>query len=224
MSNNVAEQSAAIKSIFSYQFLIMKTKLLLFIFSAMVFASCSTAYKSGQTPDDLYYSKPKAIETSVRTKTKDEVYENRQIRMAAYDARWRTLDDRYEYDYRYSPYSYGYNNGYYYNPYYYPYPVYSTGIKFVNPLNTTIRSANLNTYNNTINTYTPSKGSGNLKTTTVRGYNNRNNDAPPNNTYETRSYENRTYNPPVNNTNSSNTNSNTNTSSGSSIARPIKRN
>ena len=202
----------------------MRTKILLSVFSVIVSASCSTAYKTGQTPDDLYYSKAKTIErATVRTAVRDEVYEDRQIRMAAYDARWRTLDDRYEYDHRYSPYSYGYNNGYYYNPYYYPYPVYTPGIKYLSPLNTTIRSTNLNTYNNTITTYTPTKSSGNVRTIRVRDYNRNNDDVPRNNPIETRTYENRTYNPPANNTNSTNSNSNSgNTSSGSAVTRPVR--
>lgn len=202
----------------------MKTKFLLFVFSAVILASCSTAYKSGQTPDDLYYSKAKTIEkTNVRTEVRDEVYEDRQIRMAAYDPRWRSLNDRYEYDHRYSPYTYGYNNGYYYNPYYYPYTVYTPGIKYMNPLNTTIRTTNLNTYNNTITTYTPTKSSGNVRTIRIRDYN-RNNDAPRGNTPETRTYENRTYNPPANNnTNRGNSNSNSgNNSSGSPVTRPAR--
>jgi uncharacterized lipoprotein len=34
----------------------MKTKLLLLAVSVAVFSSCSTMYKTGQTPDDVYYS------------------------------------------------------------------------------------------------------------------------------------------------------------------------
>jgi hypothetical protein len=34
----------------------MKIKYLLFVCSIAVFSSCSTAYRSGQTPDDVYYS------------------------------------------------------------------------------------------------------------------------------------------------------------------------
>lgn len=197
-------------------------KIFLYFFAMIILASCSTAYKSGQTPDDLYYAKAKTIEkANVRTEVRDEIYEDRQIRMAAIDARWRTLDDRYEYDHRYSPYSYGYNNGYYYNPYYYPYPVYTPGFKYVSPLNTTIRSTNLKTYNNTITTYTPSKGAGNVRTTRVREYNRNNDDVQRNNSMETRTYENRTYNPPANNNSNSNSNSNrSNTSSGSGVIRP----
>ena len=202
----------------------MKTKLFLYLFTVMVLASCSTVYKSGQTPDDLYYAKPNE-NVIVRADVRDDI-EERQIRMAAYDARWRTLDDRYYYDYRYSPYSYGYNNGYYYNPYYHPYPVYSPGITFVNPLNTTIRSTNLKTYNKTITTYNPSKGAGNVRTTRVREYNRNNDDVPRNYPIETRTYENRTYNPPANNnSNNSNSNSNrSNSSSGSGVTRPVRGN
>jgi hypothetical protein len=205
-------------------------KTLLLILSIAALASCSTAYKSGQTPDDLYYSKSKVIvekESENRyERREDYTSEDRQIRMAIHDPRWRNLDYDYDYDCRYSPYAYGYNYGYYYNPFYYPYPVYSAGVKYVNPKNTTIRKANLGGYNNTVTTYTPTKGYGTVKTTTTRRYNNSNtqntrssnNDAP---TYtETRS-ETRTYTPaPSNNSSSSGSNSSTPSSSGTTVARP----
>jgi hypothetical protein len=187
-------------------------KTLLLILSVALFASCSTAYKSGQTPDDLYYSKPKVIsEEKVEKEVRDErtVYnsEDRQIRMAIRDQRWRNLDYDYDYDYSYSPYKYGYNYGYYYNPVYYPYPVYNNTctVKYSNPKNTTIRTANLGGYNNTVTTYSNTKLGGNVKTVTVRGYNN---NQQPTRSTNTRTYETRTYNPPAP--------SNNNSSSGSS--------
>ncbi len=200
----------------------MKTILLFFLFSAIVLASCTTAYRSGQTPDDLYYSKARTVEKAhVRSEVRDEIYEDRQIRMAAYDPRWRTLDDRYDYDHRYSPYSYGYSNGYYYNPYYYPYPVYIPGFKNLQSLNTTIRTTNLNGYNNTLTTYTPTKGAGNVKTIRIKEYN-RNNDTRREYTVETRTYENRTYNPPSNNTGNNNNSNSGNNSSGAPVSRPAR--
>ncbi len=184
-------------------------KILLLILSITIFASCSTTYKSGQTPDDLYYSKPKVItETKVeRNVTYDHnVYnsENRQIRMAIRNQRWRSLDDDYDYDYKYSPYKYGYNYGYYYNPYYYPYPVYNNvcAVKYTNPKNASIRTANLGGYSNTITTYSNTKLGSNIKTIAVRGYNN--NQQP---TRSTRTYETRTYTPSAPSSSSSNSSS-----------------
>lgn len=189
-------------------------KALLLILFIAFFASCSTAYKSGQTPDDLYYSKPKAIteEKVEREVTYDHnVYNNedRQIRMAIRNQRWRTFD--YDYDYDYSPYKYGYNYGYYYNPAYYPYPVYNNvcAVKYTNPKNTTIRTANLGGYNNTVTTYSNGKLGNNVKTVTIRGFNN---NQQPSRSTSTRTYETRTYNPPAP--------SNNNSSSGSSSPAP----
>jgi hypothetical protein len=193
----------------------MKTTLL--ILSIAFFASCSTAYKSGQTPDDTYFSKPRPeAEITTRKEYREEVqpsYDDRQIRMAIRDQRWRNLDYDYDYDCRYNPYTYGYNYGYYYNPYYYPYPVYTGGVKYVNPKNTTIRSTNLSSYNNTVTTYTPSKGYSTIKTVTTRTYNNGN----TNNTYNTRpASDTRTYTP------STTTSSSSSSSTSPAVTRPAR--
>ena len=45
---------------------------------ALVFGSCTTAYKSGQTPDDVYYSPTRPQDEYVRTERRDDrrrVYE-----------------------------------------------------------------------------------------------------------------------------------------------------
>jgi hypothetical protein len=207
------------------KFKTMKT--LLLILSIAAFASCSTAYKSGQTPDDLYYSKSKVIvekESENRyERRQDYTSEDRQIRMAIHDPRWRNLDYDYDYDCHYSPYAYGYNYGYYYNPFYYPYPVYTGGVKYVNPKNTTIRTANLGAYSNTVTTYTPTKGYGTVKTIAIRGYNNSNTQNTRTTNNETRTYteprsETRTYSPAPSN-NSSNSNSST-PAQGTSVTMP----
>jgi hypothetical protein len=187
----------------------MKT-LLLILFIATL-ASCSTAYKSGQTPDDLYYSKSKVIvekESEDRYERREDYSsQDRQIRMAINDRRWRNLDYDYDYDCRYSPYVYGYNYGYYYNPFYYPYPVYAGGVKYVNPKNTTIRTSNLGGYSNTVTTYTPTKGYGTVNTTTVRRYNSSNTQNTRSTNNDTRTYteprsETRTYTPAPSNSSS----------------------
>ena len=197
-------------------------KNILLLCSIVFFASCSAVYKSGQTPDDLYYSKPKVVVVKTdRYERLDNVYEERQIRMAAIDYRWRMLDDRYDFNYSYNPYAYGYNYGYYYNPYFYPYPFFGQNAVFVNPKNTTIRKTNLASYSNTVSGYTPSKSSNSSRTNSVRGYNNSNNQTYRNNSYDTRTYnENRSYTPSSNsNSNRGNGNS-APASSGSSVPRP----
>ncbi|MEQ1554252.1 MAG: hypothetical protein ABL929_08750 [Ferruginibacter sp.] len=171
-------------------------KTLLLILSVATLAACSTAYKSGQTPDDVYFSKPKVVvESTTKYEKPVETYEDRSLRMAIHDPRWRNLDYRYDYDCSYNPYSYGYNYGYYYNPYYYPYPVYANSVKFINPKNTTIRTANLGAYTNTITTNSYTKGSNTPKVIKIRNYNN--NNSEPTRTYNDNNSNNntRTYSP-----------------------------
>ena len=88
----------------------MKTKLLLLAVSVAAFTSCSTMYKTGQTPDDVYYS-PARTYDEAQKENKEEVRneptyvytgEDRMIRMGISDTRWRNLN----YDYGYSPYDY----------------------------------------------------------------------------------------------------------------------
>ncbi|MBO9682743.1 MAG: hypothetical protein J7502_08780 [Flavisolibacter sp.] len=111
------------------------------ILLAILFASCTTAYKSGQTPDDVYYSPARPQGEYVRTERQDdsryryqddEAYrDDRYLRMKIRDRRYSGLYDDY---YSYNPYYYHYYNGrliynspwssynywnYYYNPYYY---------------------------------------------------------------------------------------------------------
>lgn len=131
----------------------MKSKFLItaFVITAII-AGCGTAYKSGQTPDDVYYSPANErsgyIEQDNNRYSRYNDREERQIRMKAYDYRWRYIDDDYDYySYRYSPYYYGYNHGYYYNPYYYPAPVYFYG-PAVNPKNHAPRMTGLGSYYN----------------------------------------------------------------------------
>ena len=203
----------------------MKNIVLLSAFTVIIFASCSTAFKSGQTPDDLYYAKRTVTEeNTVQTRrevVEEPTYEDRVIRMASYDQRWRTLDYDYDYDCHYSPYNYGYTYGYYYNPYYYTYPVYSLASTYHNPKNTTIRMVNLNSYSNTVTTYTPTKTSGNTRTYNTRGYNNTNVITPRYNTGSS-SNETRTYSPAPASSNSGSPSGNT--SSGTSTGRPARGN
>ena len=225
----------------------MNAKILLLAFSAVAFTSCSTAYKSGQTPDDVYYSPVRPADET----RKEERYntqpnytqttvEEKRIRMTIRDRRWRDLDDDYDYSYNYSPYRYcysGYNNyGYYYNPYYYSRPLYSPRTE----VNTTPRMVNLNTYKN----YTAAVTSTNPKTGSVtttyqpgKQYNNSNNNggsrignairqvitpSASSNTNSSSSNNNtRTYTPSNNNSSSSSSSSSSGSgSSGTPVARP----
>ncbi len=200
-------------------------KTLLLILSIATLASCSSTYKSGQTPDDLYYSKPK-VETEQKVREErnagryEENYEDRQIRMAIRNQRWRSLDYNNDYNCNYSPYNYGYNYGYYYNPYYYPYPVYAGGVKFVNPKNTTIRTGNLSAYNNTVSNYTNTKA-GTVKTTTSRRYYDINT-RPTRTSSDNRTYtETRTYTPTQSSSSgSSSSGGSSPQSTGTPVARP----
>jgi hypothetical protein len=113
----------------------MKSYLLL-VSLAFIFASCSTAYKTGQTPDDVYYSPERSSDEYVRVeKRNDRQYRNddnyeeeRYVRMKVRNRLYSVLDDEW---YRYDSYS-RYNTGYmsctspwnyanYWNYYYNPY-------------------------------------------------------------------------------------------------------
>jgi hypothetical protein len=131
----------------------MQSKILLVALSVAALSSCSTAYKTGQTPDDVYYSPAKVVEERKETKREEQRYEKTnsdyEITMGIRDRRWRDFRNDYEYDY--SPYNYCYsgytNHGYYYNPYYYPWAIYTTKVTYRPAVNTTPRMVNLNAYN-----------------------------------------------------------------------------
>jgi len=159
----------------------MQSKILLFALSVAAFSSCSTAYKTGQTPDDVYYSPVKVVEERKETKREEQRYEKTnndyEITMSIRDRRWRDFRDDYEYDN--SPYNYCYcnckNTGYYYNPYYYPWAIYTPTLSFKTPVNTTPRMVNLNTYNGYNTRVAVGKTNGTLNmSTTSSQYNNSN--------------------------------------------------
>ena len=211
----------------------MNLKIFLLALSAIAMSSCSTIYKNGQTPDDVYYS-PSRAATDVSQNKKEETYTprrqyaDRQIVMGIYDPRWRYFED--DYDYRYDPYHYGYTYGYYYNPYYYPSPVYISGASFVNPKNTTPRMTNLGSYNYSNMVVVNQKPGSTTLIRSARAYNNTNttqtnnfirriitpvfNPRTNNNTYQPAENSTRTYTP------STNSNSSSSGSSGTPVARP----
>lgn len=103
----------------------MKTIDLLLLSSIVIFTSCSSAYRTGQTPDDVYYSPAPAQDTYVRTDNQEEkesyAYNNStnnredmEIRRGINDPRYRN-NVNLDFGFGYSPYSY--NSFGYYNPY-----------------------------------------------------------------------------------------------------------
>jgi hypothetical protein len=144
----------------------MKHQILLLAITAAVLSSCTTAYKTGQTPDDVYYSPARPQDEYVRVdddeeryRYDDEYYDDRYLRMKVQNrSRWNYLDDWYSYD-RYG-YRYNYYYGSYYNPYtswnYYYNPYCTNTVVVYNPKqNNTVtnvprpRNFNLNSYTNT---------------------------------------------------------------------------
>lgn len=101
----------------------MKSSVLLLVIAAVGLGSCSTVYKTGQTPDDVYYSPARETEEYVEVK-KDQYrsrgyeYDNaedRYLRMKVRNPyRWNTFDDYYYNDWAYTN-NYGYNS---FNPFY----------------------------------------------------------------------------------------------------------
>jgi hypothetical protein len=83
----------------------MKTRILLLAISAAFLSSCGTMYKSGQTPDDVYYSPGREQVGYVETKEDpednrrytDEYTDERYLRMKSSNQRWSAFDDDYMY-------------------------------------------------------------------------------------------------------------------------------
>ncbi len=126
----------------------MRTAILFLAISATAITSCTSAYKSGQTPDDVYFSpqRPQAEYASRNDRESQDdyysynndesYYSDRYLRMKVQNrSQWSQLDDWYYND----RFSYSYYNNYYwnnpwspsnywntfYNPYYSSYGFYS---------------------------------------------------------------------------------------------------
>src|SRR6185503_20559195 len=100
----------------------MKRQILLLAITAAALSSCTTAYKTGQTPDDVYFSPTRPQDEYVRVEEKEQprydenYYDDRYLRMKVHNrTQWNDLDDWYSYD------RYGYRANYYYGTYYNPY-------------------------------------------------------------------------------------------------------
>src|SRR5436190_1606138 len=205
----------------------MNSKILLLAFLVAAISSCTTAYKTGQTPDDVYYSPARPQDEYVQVQREDDrqyrnnedYYDDRYLRMKVHNrTQWSDLDDWYYYDNRYNYTAYNnWNNpwspnaywNYCYNPYYNHGVIFNTGVKNIY---SAPRTFNLNTYNNnslTNNNYTNPKAP---RTSTYSG---------SRNVYNTNSSSNRS-NPGsflrnvFNNNSSSNTPSSSSSSSKSS--------
>lgn len=161
----------------------MKYTLLLLAISFAVLSSCTSAYQSGQTPDDVYYSEASPRDEYVRSNNNakkyrydDEYYDDRYLRMKVSNRnRWNDLDAWYNYDrygYRYNYYYGSWNNpynswNYYYNPY-----CPSSNIVVVNPKQVTdnnniVKPRNFNLTSYTNNNY--NNANSNLKIFTKNG-------------------------------------------------------
>ncbi|MBL0184006.1 MAG: hypothetical protein IPP96_17680 [Chitinophagaceae bacterium] len=208
----------------------MKTKILLLSLTAAAFSSCTTAYKSSQTPDDVYYSPARVYEDDSQNKREEEKTKpapDYEITMSIRDYRWRNFSNEYDYDH--SPYNYsckGYSYGYYYNPYYYPWAIYTPRATYSKPVNTTPRMVNLNAYNG----YNPNvasdktNGTGRWANPTYR-YNNSNSNGRSRqiilpNSSSSSNNNTRTYTPSSSGSSSSGSSSSGSSSSGSSVSRP----
>lgn len=109
----------------------MKT-LLPFLTLVIFFASCTSVYKSGQTPDDVYYSPERPQDDYVRAyrnnepkRYSEEAPEDQYLRLKVRNrSRWSSIDYNDYYTYRYDPYchcecAHTYTSwNYFYNPYY----------------------------------------------------------------------------------------------------------
>ncbi len=143
----------------------MKSSILLLALVVIAFSSCTTAYKTGQTPDDVYYSPARPQDEYVRAEREDEreyksdeyYYDDRYLRMKVSNrSRWSELNDWYYFGdrYRYSYYNNNiwnnpWNPNTYWNNYYNPY--FNNYIVVNSKANYTVnrpRTFNLNTYNN----------------------------------------------------------------------------
>lgn len=144
----------------------MNRQILLLALTAAVLSSCTTAYRTGQTPDDVYFSPARPQDEYVQVnddddkyRYDDEYYDDRYLRMKVHNrTRWEYLNDWYYYD-RYS-YRYNYYYGSYYNPYtswnyyYNPYcpnyvVVYNPKVQPTTVSVTKPRNFNLTSYTNT---------------------------------------------------------------------------
>ena len=163
----------------------MKDKILLTLLVSSILVSCSSVYKTGQTPDDVYYSPTREVaKKEQKEETKEEEQktassDDQYLKMKVRDRyRWSRIDD-YDYwtDSRYNshcnctcnPPSYNYGYYYGYSPIrysnWYPYSPFNPVIGYFNPryIRGTTSGSNIkaytnNTFNNTNSPRNPKTG------------------------------------------------------------------
>ncbi|MGE5106580.1 MAG: hypothetical protein ACM3H8_03490 [Sphingobacteriales bacterium] len=174
----------------------MNTRILLLGLATASLSSCATAYKTGQTPDDVYYSPAKPDEY-VRVENEDERRKNQdyyslddyRLRMQMHNrTRYCACNDDWYYDnwqtsnsWRYgwnNPWTWNTNSGWYYsyNSWCYaPYPSYSTNITTAKTFNYKPPIRNFGNSNTVPTTYNEKSGFTINKTNNpTRVYNNSN--------------------------------------------------
>jgi len=115
----------------------MRVYILFLALVALTLGSCTTAYKTGQTPDDVYYSPVRPQDEYVVAQQQDDryyygggqdYYTDRYLRMRMTNPyRWSALDDYY-FD---NPYAYNYYGTY--NNWYSPWNSYWAWNSYCNP-------------------------------------------------------------------------------------------
>ena len=149
----------------------MKINFLLLTILIITVSSCSTSYKTGQTPDDVYYSPVRLQSHDVKRESREDrdVYNNSSVYTTPEDRmirrrhnrRYRRYDDRYGYD---NPY--GYNNPYGYPVYVDPKTGTTTNPPQPRKTNLGGYKPNTTTSTDSTSTYNPKLGNQNTGTTT----------------------------------------------------------
>ncbi len=170
----------------------MLNRFTVFVVVAVVFSSCASAYRTGQTPDDVYYSPSSEVvvkrtyESDERRAKRYEEYLDRQddnyVRMKVRNRnRWSSIDDYgYWNDSRYNYHchctcapSYGFNYNSYGNTWYWNNPFYpvifykNPQIYTAQPSKSAVTAFQNPHFNNNNGYYNPKLGS-------VNGYSNSN--------------------------------------------------
>ncbi len=173
----------------------MKNNLVYLLCVIALLTSCSTAYKTSQTPDDVYYSPGQKIYSNASYETDNASADDEYLHMKVrHHEMWSTIDD----------YDYWYDSRYYSNNYYNPYiSGFSLGVGYAYA---PYHSYNPYGYNPWSSWYSPCYTVVYYKNPTVyyrpvRNYNSLS-------TYNNKSYNN--YNMPLQNGNRSNAYSNSN--------------
>lgn len=175
----------------------MNARILLFGLAVASLSSCATAYKTGQTPDDVYYSPAKPVEEYVKEDNREEQKNNDYYSLDDYRLRMQmrnrtrycACNDDWYYDnwqtsnsWRYgwnNPWTWNTNSGWYYsyNSWCYsPYPSYSTSTTTTKTFNYKPPIRNFGNSNTVPTTYNEkSSYTVNKTSKPTRVYNNSNN-------------------------------------------------